>query len=815
METPAIIKSFSSCVVSTSIFIGQTLTMPKVLAQITVDNTVGTKKIITEDGTFTITGGEQRGNNLFHSFEQFSVPNDTIANFNNPLTINYIINRVTGSSLSNIEGIITANGTANFILINPNGITFGPNAQIDINGSFLATTAEGITFADGVQFSATNAQPNPLLTMSVPVGLQFGSNPGTIVNQAENLVPPETRGTTFAFVGGNINFSGAILELSQGRIELGSVGSNSQVQLTTNNVGFELGYEGVSNFQDISLSQGTIITGDSLPAVQVQGRNIVLNQSLIGSRFKDDRPLDTSANLMVNASESLEIIGSSTGEFNEQVGLLTSVRQTTVGDGGDIIVNTKNLVLRDGGVISAGTRNEGNSGSLEINASDSIQVIGTGFFEPSFLGTTTFRDEDSPPIVGNGGPIIINTKHLILQDGGQITAVTLSNGNAGTIDINATELVQVSGRGRVEDSDAISLSRITSESGFGDLGLPGFGLGGNVHINTNQLIVTDGGIISAASLGQGNSGNLNITANTIFLDNQGFITASSEGTGNAGNLTNNSNAGDINIRATDILLDNSSRLSAETASGQGGNINLDVEQNLNLRRASTISTTAGTTGGLGNGGNIDINALFIIAVPTENSDIIANAFLGRGGNINIDAAGVFGIEERERLTPLSDITASSQFGQVGNIGINRPDVDPQRSLVKLPEEIVDTSNVVVDACRPGGALTRGEFTIRGRGGLPSNPNEGVDNPTGLTELGYPNIDSSNVIPLEPDSSSPSFEENPNQSETHTSTLVEAQGWIINADGNVVLTAKATTVTPHSPGVSPATCYDLSTRNSSP
>ena len=128
--------------------------------------------------------------------------------------------------------------------------------------------------------------------------------------------------------------------------------------------------------------------------------------------------------------------------------------------------------------------------------------------------------------------------------------------------------------------------------------------------------------------------------------------------------------------------------------------------------------------------------------------------------------------------------------------------------------MVDASNVIVDACSPGEALSRGEFTIRGRGGLPSNPNEGVDNPTGLTELGYPNTDSSNSLPSEPGTSIPS-EVSPNLSETQTPSIVEAQGWIINADGNVVLTAKAPTVTPHSPGLSPANCYDLSTRKSSP
>ncbi|WP_107670207.1 S-layer family protein [Cyanothece sp. BG0011] len=907
MKASRIIKPFYACIVGTGIVINQTLTIPSTLAQITRDNTVGTQvENITQDGILTITGGEQRGGNLFHSFEQFSVPNGTTANFQNSSTINNIINRVTGSSLSNIEGRITANGIAHFILINPNGVTFGPNAQIDINGSFLATTAESMTFADGIQFSATNPQPNPLLTMSVPVGLQFGINPGTIVNRANNLnLNP---GHTFALVGGDIEFPGGNLTVPQGRVELGSVGSNSQVQLRTTGVGFELGYEGVETFRDISLFQQASVTANN-SAIQLQAQNIrISEQAQVRSDTRNSQP---GGNLTVNAFESIEISdGLQQRQGGPTSGLFATVVLGATGQGGKITVNTKKVILREGGRISAEVGGTGNGGTINVNASESIEIIGTGFFGPSFIATNTVNQAD-------GGPININTKKLTLQDGGQISAVSVSIGrseflgNAGEITINASELINVNGTGGVTFNNSIVPSRITSETGFQDLGLSGFAPGGSVNINTNQLTVTNGGIISAASLGQGNAGNVNITAHSIFLDNQGVITASSEGTGNAGNLTintdqltvnnrsevavrsigtgqggnltlnaqsialdnnsqltatsealdpetarelgldpdileldnglanagsltiatdnlrvnNNSevtvssfglgNAGNMNVQAENIFLDNSSRLSAETASGEGGNINLDVDQFLTLRRNSTISTTAGTTGGLGNGGNIDINALFMIAVPTENSDIIANAFLGRGGNISIDAAGVFGIEERERLTPLSDITASSQFGQVGNIGINRPDVDPQRSLVKLPEQVVDTSNIVVDACRPGGALTRGEFTITGRGGLPSNPNEGVDNPTGLTELGYPNTDSLNSIPLEQDRSSPTSEEHRHQSETHTPTLVEAQGWIINADGNVVLTAQAPAVTPHSPGLSPATCYDLSTRNSSP
>jgi filamentous hemagglutinin family protein len=913
MKAPDIIKSFYPCIVGTGLIISQGLTIPSTLAQITVDNTVGTQvEVITQDGAFTITGGEQRGGNLFHSFEQFSVPNGSTANFQNSLTINNIINRVTGSSLSNIEGTITANGTANFILINPHGITFGPNAQINIGGSFLATTAESMTFADGIQFSTTNPQPNPLLTMSVPVGLQFGTNPGKIVNRANglNLNP----GNTFALVGGEIDFLGGNLTVPQGRVELGSVDSDSQVQLRTTGIGFELGYEGVEKFRDISLFQQASVTANN-SAIQLQGQNIRLSeQTQVRSDTNNSQP---AGNLTVNASESIEIADS-----NQQNGRQNGSQTTRLsaivgfgatGQGGNVTVNTKKVILRDGGRISAEVGGIGDGGIINVNASEAVEIIGTGFFGPSFIATNTVTQAD-------GGPININTKRLILQDGGQISAVSASipggaesTGNAGEITINAPEFISVNGTGVLPSNNNLILpSRITSETGFQDLGLSGFGPGGSVSINTNQLTVSNGGIVSAASLGQGNAGNINITANSIFLDNQGVITASSEGTGNAGNLTINTNqltvnnqsevavrsigsgqggnltlnarsislddksqltatsepldpetalelgietellesdntlanagnltittddlkvnndsevtvssfglgnAGDINVQARNILLDNSSRLSAETASGEGGNITLDVQRFLTLRHNSEISTTAGTLGGAGNGGNIDINTLFLIAVPTENSDIIANAFAGDGGNITIDAAGVFAIAERETLTPLSDITASSQFGQVGNVGINRPDVDPQRSLVRLPAEVVDASKLIIDACRPGGALTRGEFTITGRGGLPSNPNEDVDNPTGLTELGYPNTDSINPMPSDEGSYvPPASRRSPDSRETETPSLIEAQGWIVDADGNVVLTAQAPAVTPHSPGFSPATCYDFSTRNPSP
>ena len=138
--------------------------------------------------TYTITGGTQVGTNQFHSFQGFSVPTGNTAHFDNALTTTNVIGRVTGANISNIDGTLRTNGTANLYLINPNGIIFGNKAQLDVAGSFSASTANTVKFSDGSEFSATNPQAPPLLQINVPLGLQYGkSNVGATISNSGNL----------------------------------------------------------------------------------------------------------------------------------------------------------------------------------------------------------------------------------------------------------------------------------------------------------------------------------------------------------------------------------------------------------------------------------------------------------------------------------------------------------------------------------------------------------------------------------------------------------------------------------------------------
>jgi filamentous hemagglutinin family protein len=725
-------------------------------SQIVPDSSVNT--VVTPTGTtFQIYGGTIAGTNLFHSFQEFSVPTGTAAFFNNPLSIENIITRVTGSKISNIDGILRANGNANLFLLNPNGIIFGPNARLNIGGSFLGTTAESIKFADGSEFSATDTASSPLLTVSVPVGLQFGPNPGSIIVQGighniaqkgpfslylhsnhEGLqVEP---GNTIALVGGDVTLKGGVLTAPGGRLELGSV-RGGEVGLSATATGWVLDYSGILSFGDIQFSQRAIAdaSGSGSGSIQLQGRQITLSGG--SAVFLDNQGNADSGDINVYASELLELNGFDPADnFRSSLAMQT----TGTGAGGDIQVETQRLRLIDGGFLVALQANAIGGGALNINATESVVIDGMKSGDENILvtalGTTTLAS-------GPAGSVTVTTPKFSLFNGGHIVASTTNSGAGGNLTVNAQAIEVIGASPQRNRVSIISASNL------------GSGVAGSITLNTQTLSVRDSGDISASSRSAGNAGQVIVNASEFVEVNGKLSDAPTPSritssvliaipflrklfnlpevpSGNAGDVIINTpalrvsdgaivgvrnegigEAGNLQINADSIRLDHGGSLTAATAQGEGGNILVNAND-LVMRRGSSIVTNAG---GSGNGGNMTLNIPVIAGL--ENSDIAANAIQGAGGNIQISTQGIFGLEFRPQPTSGSDITASSQFGVSGNVRITNPDVQPNAALVELPANLIDPNAQITSGCD---LAANNHFIATGRGGLPPNPTQRLE-----------------------------------------------------------------------------------------
>lgn len=567
--------------------------------------------------------------------------------------------------------------------------------------------------------------------------------------------------------------------------------------------------------------------------ITVNTRSLALNNAGI---LAVTLGLGNSGDVSVNADAvALENLAGTASTFS-QIG--TVAFPGAVGNAGNLALSARSLSAHNGSQLVASTAGRGNAGSVTLRVSESVQFDGAidtrladGTVSTQAAGVVSTVE---PGAIGQGGNILIQVPSLTLTNGAQIRTSTRGIGSAGNITIEAdalaldggernnaqrtgiTSAVLFGARGNggtiTIRADAVSLTNqaaITASTATSSSGSSVNGRGGDVNLAVDSLSLSKGGQIRSNTSGQGDAGNLNIQAtDRIELTgrNSGlFATTNPESTGKGGRITiANPNqlrlddraeisvdsdgsgvGGDIQIQTNSLTLNQQARISAETASNTGGNITLQVPGILLLRRQSQISTTAGTIRAGGDGGNIRINAGFVVASDLENSGITANAFLGRGGRVDITTQGIFGIQFRPRLTPLSDITASSEFGVAGVVAITTPNLDPTQGLADLPGNPVDASQWVTQSCAPGGsnlATKQGEFIITGRGGLPAAPGDTLNSaatwqdfrPIPATVAHQSSANADQAMPPE--------------------AITEAQGWVMAPDGQVVLVAATATGT---------------------
>nr|WP_329608406.1 filamentous hemagglutinin N-terminal domain-containing protein [Nostoc sp. CMAA1605] len=615
-----------------------------VYAQVIPDQTLNTK--VEGNGNYTINDGRRMGNNLFHSFSEFSIPSGGSAKFNHAIDIQNIFSRVTGGQMSQIHGNISTNGNANLFLINPAGIVFGKDATLSINGSFIATTANSIKFEDGTAFSSDPAT-TPLLIVSVPMGLQLGSNAGTIQVQGKLQVPT---GKTLALVGSQIEMTQANLTVPDGRVELWAV-KNAEIKMD-NQAGWQL-TSATADWGTITLQQTSLIdaSGTNGGAIQIQGRGLTVKEN---SNITSVTRSGEGRGIVVKTTEFIDLLGASSPRpiFNPGIG--TSVGTTfgppARGRAGDVLIETGKLYMNNGAWLQSTTfGTNSRTGNLTIRASD-VEVIGAnplpnaaGIFVPTDITTLIMAGTNN-----QGGDIIIETNRLRTVDGGLISGSIfnlrqtlglnnlIATGNGGNVFIRANESFEISG-----GTPSGLRSGVTTA-----LQPSGGGQAGDITIQAGRLQISNGGIISSAVAGNGTSGDINIQATEVAISEPVLDQLSQLASGITVSVGKNvlGTGGTINLTADRLQVTKGGQITASTQGlGNAGNINLQVKEiDVQGIAPTTVNGTylysaiaASSTTNFA-AGSINIKS-DTVNVSNGGEITVSNIGNGDAGNLNIDA----------------------------------------------------------------------------------------------------------------------------------------------------------------------------------
>jgi len=493
---------------------------PGANADVTFDGSLGTAGTL-NGSTMDITAdrGQIPGNNLFHSFSKFNVNTEQTVNFSGPDNIQNIFGRVTGSERSRIDGIISSSiPGVNLFLMNPNGMLFGPNAQINISGSFHATTADYISFGNQQRFYADSDRT---VALSVAAPSAFGFLDDTVAGisiDGSNLTN-EVDGKSLTITAGNIEITNeSNVSAPDGLINIASVQSKGEVATdllqTPWNEFTELGSININNGSTVSAS------GASGGRVVIRGGQLVVDSSSV-SADTEVFAMQTEANIDIELRDSV-----------------------TVDNGGKISADLK--MFADG--TPSGVQIT--TGNLAVTNNSSIQA------ETELLS------------FGNAGNITVNAQHILLDNYSQISTSTFSTGDSGNIVIENTDTLDIKNASSINSS----ADWLFGEGKSGDISIST----NNLHIvgleSPFDIAITDfTGIKAGLSIINGNdAGNVTIIANNTLLDQNAAISTWTSG---------GYKSGDINIQSQNLHIEGGSYLQTYSSdNGHAGAINITSEE---------------------------------------------------------------------------------------------------------------------------------------------------------------------------------------------------------------------------------------------
>ena len=664
-----------------------------VYAQVITDGSLGSATTLSGQMDIPQSLGTTVGNNLFHSFNTFTINTGESATFTGDNALKNVISRVTGGQVSKIDGLLQSTiGTANFYFINPAGVTFGINAQVDVPAAFYMSTADTLRFTDGSQFSAANLAAN-ILSIAEPTGFGFLNNQG-----------------------GNIEVQGSVLDFKDG----------SAVSLSGHNV---------------TINNGSLTSPSG--NIQIYGTGNTITELPLNA------PVTTAltGRIELTAASSLDTSGDAGGKITMQGGDIiikngSSVTSNTLGSGnaGGVSVKSNSLSLLNGGRIGSDTENTGNAGDINIDAS-TLLVDGQGGNQ--FTGIASNTNNDVIVNAGNAGAVRIKADSMTVANGGQISSDTWGSGNAGNVAINAASIL-VNGQGNGAWISSDSNNELISNAGNA----------GNVSITTSVLGVLNHGQISSNAWGTGNAGAININAGTVFIDGQGSnqFTGIASNTNND-LITNAGNAGTIKIKATSLNVANAGQIVSDTwGSGQAGNIAIDAasisvdgqgnstfisssSRNAvlaNAGNAGTVNLKANSvavlnkgqittlTSGTGNAGNITVNSDDTVI---DNGSIHSNTDSGSSGN-----AGIITIENSRSMTVRNSAlinSSTSGAGSAGNINITAPVITLDNASISAEANAQSqgqTGNVNIAASKAIFLSNHGKISLKNAANIANTSN---------------------------------------------------------------------------------------------